>query len=293
MDGMPTDKKAGQGGSYLHVSSAMLYTAFQTVMIHDNNNRIRTYDGGLPITKMTRFKAFFVFMIVVIVFPFNLALAGQGAYVSLFGGYTFSPDASWSNDDSVYDYDLDVRQSGVFGFKIGATAPFPENYVSAEFEYNYLNPDADRTVLTTAGDDYSAVEGDVKIHNFMFNILVHYPEGKIHPYIGLGAGVSSFDLSLKSTSRVNGVLYSERRSSGDTVFAWQAMAGVDIDLANNFSLDIGCRYFDAEYLDAEYDVYYSNDNSQAEYHHEEGCCYEGPAFDFKTFMVTLGLKLRF
>ena len=127
----------------------------------------------------------------------------------------------------------------------------------------------------------------------MFNILVQYPVGKIHPYLGFGAGVSSFDLLLKSTLRVNGVLYSERQSSGDTIFAWEVLAGVDIDLAKNFSLDIGCRYFDVENLDAEYEVYFGDDNTQSGYRHEEGCCYDGPAFDFKTFMVTLGLKFTF
>lgn len=242
--------------------------------------------------KTARFTTVLIFIIAAAAYPFNTALAGQNAYMGVFGGYTFSPAASWSENLADYDYDIDIQETGIFGFKLGAYAPSPENYVSAEFEYGYLNPNVDRTVLATAGDDYSAVEGNVVIHNFMFNLMVKYPQGKIHPYFGLGAGVSYFDFSLKSTSRIDGVNYSERRSSDDTVFAWQVLAGVDIDLTNNLSLDIGGRYFDTENLDAEYEVHYNSDDTQAEYHHGENY-YDGPTFDYRTFMVTLGLKLKF
>lgn len=220
-------------------------------------------------TKTVRFAAVLVFVISAAAYPFNTALAEQNAYMGVLGGYTFSPSASWSENNSDYAYDISIQETGIFGFKLGATAPSPEHYVSAEFEYTYLNPDVDRTVLATAGDDYSAVAGDVVIHNFMFDIIVKYPQGKIHPYFGLGAGVSWFDFSLKSTSRIDGVNYSERRSSDDTVFAWQVLAGVDIDITHNLSLDIGGRYFDAEYLDAEYNIYYGDDNTEVEYHHDK------------------------
>lgn len=242
--------------------------------------------------KTTRFASVLIFVLSAALYPFHAALAEQNAYMGIMGGYTFSPSASWSEDNSDYEYDISIQETGIFGFKLGATAPSPENFVSAEFEYSYLNPNVDRTVLATAGDDYSAIEGNVVIHNFMFNVIVNYPQGKIHPYIGLGAGVSYFDFSLQSTSRVDGVNYSERRSSDDTVFAWQVLAGVDIDLTRNLSLDIGGRYFNAQYLNAEYNVYYGDDNTEVEYHHDEDY-YDGPTFDYRTFMVTIGLKLKF
>jgi opacity protein-like surface antigen len=269
----------------------MRYNAFQTLIIHYDGNRGGPYEGGWTMTRINHFTAVFIFAVAVMVFPVNTVSAEQGMYFGIFGGYTYSPDASWSSDDSGYDYDLNIQETGIFGVKFGATSPYPENYVSGELEYNYLNPDAGRTVLTTAGDDYSALEGGAKIHNFMFNVIVKNPGGKIHPYIGLGIGVSYFDLTFISTSRVNGINYSERRSADDTVFAWQILAGVDIDLTGNLSLDIGGRYFDAADPDADYDVYYGNDNAQVEYHHDEDNY--GPSFDFKTFMVTLGLKFRF
>ena len=234
--------------------------------------------------KILRFLAFFVFVIAVLVFPFNKASAQYGLYVGVFGGYTLGPVASWENHYSKlnWDYDLDIQATGIFGVKFGGFHP-DIKYFSLEFEYSFLNPDVKRTVLATAGTDYSAIEGDVKLHNFMFNVIFQYPEGRIHPYFGAGLGASYFDFSLTSTSRIDDVIYSERGSSNDTVFAWQLLAGVNIDLTNNLSLDIGCRYFDTEYADYKY----YDDDDDDDYH------YDGPFLDFRTFMVTLGLKFRF
>lgn len=234
--------------------------------------------------KVARSLFVFVFVIAVSVFPFDTASAQRGMYVGVFGGYTFSPDASW--EDYYSSIDLNVQETGIFGVKFGFNPP-PIKFFSIEFEYSYLNPDMDRTVFATAGSDYDAIEGNAKIHNFMFNAIVKYPEGKIHPYLGLGIGASYFDFSITATSQLNGVSYHTRHSYDDTVFAWQVLAGVDIELTNNLSLDIGGRYFDTESLNDSYDDDYYDDHDYDHYH------YDGPTLDYRTFMVTLGLKFRF
>lgn len=234
--------------------------------------------------KVARSLFVFVFVIAVSVFPFDTASAQRGMYGGVFGGYTFSPDASW--EDYYSSIDLNVQETGIFGVKFGFNPP-PIKFFSIEFEYSYLNPDMDRTVFATVGSDYDAIEGNAKIHNFMFNAIVKYPEGKIHPYLGLGIGASYFDFSVTATSRLNGVSYHTRRSYDDTVFAWQVLAGVDIELTNNLSLDIGGRYFDTESLNDSYDDDYYDDH---DYDHDH---YDGPTLDYRTFMVTLGLKFRF
>ncbi|HBH88018.1 MAG TPA: hypothetical protein DDY17_10530 [Syntrophaceae bacterium] len=226
--------------------------------------------------------ALFVFVIAVSVFPFNTASAQSGWYVGVFGGYTLSPDASLSYYDYAYyynynyDYDLDVDETWVFGLKFGYTPPRLK-FFSFEFEYSYLNPDVDRTVLPRAGTDYATIKGDVEFHNFMFNAIVKYPEGKIHPYFGLGLGFSSVDLSVSTTSTARSASYD------DTDFAWQIMFGVEIDLTNNLSMDIGYRYFATESDDDDdYDYYYH-------YYYRD----YGTYLDYKTSMVTLGLKYKF
>ena len=246
--------------------------------------------------KATRSLLVFVFFIAFSIFPFNTASAQMGLYVGIFGGYALSPDASWRNDDLDYNYDLNVQETGIFGIKFGGIHP-EIKYFSLEFEYSYLNPDVDRTVLTTADTDYSAIEGNAKLNNFMFNAIVKYPEGKIHPYLALGVGWSSFNLLLTSTSNIGGVSYSERRSFDNTVFAWQLLTGVDIDLANNLSLDIGCRFFEASSIEGDYEVHYNDDQNHADYYHadyyHDDDHHDDPILDFRTFMVTLGLKFRF
>jgi len=222
--------------------------------------------------------AVFIFVIAVSVFPFNTVSAQVGLYVGVFGGYTFSPDASLSyyDYDYNYNYDIDVQETWVFGFKLGYTPP-RLNYFSFEFEYSYSNPDVDRTVLPNARMGYATIEGDEKFNNFMFNAIAKYPKGKIHPYIGLGLGFSNVDVSVSTTSTAR------YASNDDTVFAWQMLVGVDIDLTNNMSIDIGYRYFVAESgSNHDYDHDY--------YHYYE---YYDSQLDYKTSMVTLGLKYRF
>ena len=68
-------------------------------------------------------------------------------------------------------------------------------------------------------------------------------------------------------------------SNDDTVFAWQILLGVEIDLTNNLSMDIGYRYFAAE----------ANDDDHHDYYYE----YYGTQIDYQTSMVTVGLKYRF
>ena len=225
--------------------------------------------------KLTRSFAVFVFVIAVSVFPFNTVSAQVGVYVGVFGGYTFGSDASLQYNDYNYDYnhdyDIDVEDTVVFGFKVGYTPP-PLQYFSFEFEYSYLNPDVDKTVLPRTGTGNATIDGDVKFNNFMFNAIVKYPSGKIHPYFGVGLGFSYVDVSVSTTSPARSA------SDDETVFAWQILAGLEIDLTNNLSIDIGYRYFAAEGSESDHDYYYDH---------------YGTHLDYNTSMVTLGLKYRF
>ena len=200
-----------------------------------------------------------IFVIAVSIASFGIASADMGAYVGVFGGYTFGPDASWKNDNTGTNFDLDIQESWAAGVKFGYTPP-QMKYFSFELEYFYSNPDADRTVVGS-----SAVEGDIEFHSFMYNMMVRYPEGRFHPYLGAGLGFSYADASVQTTSPLG----SANTSENDTAFAWQILAGVDIDLTNNWTADIGYRYFYTEPKLGNISV------------------------EFKTSMVTLGLKYRF
>lgn len=211
-------------------------------------------------------------------------------YAGIFGGYTLNPEASWENVDD-YTYDLDIEKARVFGAKFGVCF-LPTEYFACEFEYSYFNPDVDRAILTRAGDDYSAIEGEVKFHNFMINLIARYPAPGIRPYFGLGLGGSCFDLSITSSQSIDGIVYSARNSADDAVFAWQLLFGIDLDVTDTLSLDIGYRYFDASSLDDDYhyDVYCHNGDCHI---YNDNYYRDDTTFDYDTGMFTIGLRLRF
>lgn len=220
------------------------------------------------------FPAGFMLVVLITVFPFRAASAETGGYLGVFGGYTFDADASWQNWD--YSYDLDVGDTEVFGVTFGYSPP-EIGYFAVECEYSYLNPDKGWSLLTTSGEDYTAMEGDLALHNFIFNAIVKYPAGKIHPYCGLGLGFSYFDFSATSISRIDNVEYTARTSTDDFIFAWQMRAGIAIDITDKLSLDIACRYLDTEADDDDYDHHHYYD------YHDAG-------LEYNAAMVTLGLK---
>lgn len=209
--------------------------------------------------KVARSIAFVLFFIAVSVSSFDIASADMGAYVGVWGGYTFSPDASFKNDNTGSTFDLDIQETWAAGVKFGYTPP-QMKYLSFELEYFYSDPDIDRTV-----SGQSAINGDVKFNSFLYNVIVRYPEGKFHPYLGGGIGFSNADASVQTTSPSG----SASTSENDTSFAWQILAGIDIDLTNNWTADIGYRYF---YTDPKLG---------------------NLSLEYKTSMVTLGLKYRF
>ena len=204
--------------------------------------------------------------------PLKSASAKVGGYVGVWGGYTISPDAS-SGDSHNWDYynnyDLDIQEAWVLGVKVGYTPP-ELRYFSFEFEYSYLDPDINRSVLGQNRTGFVAVAGDVKLNNFMFNAIAKYPQGRFHPYIGAGLGFSYSDMSATATQRISGVTSSASIGKDYTSFAWQLLTGVEIDIINNLSVDIGYRYFATE-------IEFKNDTK----------------IDFTTSMITLGLKFLF
>ena len=233
--------------------------------------------------KSVNYALVFSLAILFAIYPFQSASAQAGGYIGIWGGYTISPYAGSGdyNDDDHYNhwdynnYDLNIDETYVLGVKVGFVHP-QLKFLAFEFEYSYLNPDIKRTTLYGYESDFS-VEGDIKLHNFMFNVIAKYPIGIVHPYVGAGIGLSYSDMSAKaaeigdSTSAV---------SIGDnySAFAWQLLTGVEIDLAKNLALDIGYHYFATQLK--------FNDNMEYSYGYSRD-------IDFDTSIITMGLKFLF
>jgi opacity protein-like surface antigen len=216
--------------------------------------------------KFANYVFIFSLSIVFAVFPLKSASAQTGGYFGIWGGYTISPDVIIEGNS--YKADLNVDNALALGLKIGHTPP-EAKYIDIEFEYSYLKQDIDRTVLAQVGTNVDTLTGDLEVHNFMFNLTAKYPAGRFHPYIGGGLGLSYVNMSTTATDRTGGAANLASINDDGAFFAWQILAGVEIDIINNLSADIGYRYF-----------------------------YTKPEFDdveveIKTSMITIGLKFRF
>ena len=152
--------------------------------------------------------------------------AEQGPYFGIFGGYVMPDDLELSGAASA---DVKLKNSWGVGAKVGYIFPAVK-WLAAELDYSYL---AKQDI------DEDGVDGDFKAHNLMANLIARYPEGKIHPYIGAGAGCSWG--SFKATGLGTSV------DESDNAFAWQLLAGVNFDIAPRWSVDLGYRYIQSKY----------------------------------------------
>ena len=144
-----------------------------------------------------------------------------GFYAGVFGSFVM-PD-ELDIEDGGEKVDLD--DSFALGIKGGLIIP-QNPWLAPELEYTYLGEqDFDNT----------NVDGNFSAHNFMANLLLRYPEGKIHPFVGVGIGISRGTVEIGSWDE------------DDTAFAWQLMAGVNFELAPKISLDLAYKYFNSEY----------------------------------------------
>jgi opacity protein-like surface antigen len=73
----------------------------------------------------------------------------------------------------------------------------------------------------------------------MVNAIFRWPDGKIHPYAGFGVGWSWS--SLQASSDIGWV------DESDNTIAWQFLAGVNFEIAPNWSAELGYRYFSCQY----------------------------------------------
>jgi opacity protein-like surface antigen len=147
-------------------------------------------------------------------------------YVGVFGGYVMPDDLKIEGDGTT---DVKLKSSWAIGAKVGYI--FPQvKWLAAELEYFYL---------AKQDFDESGTDGDFSANNVMANLLVRYPEGKIHPYAGIGIGWSW--ATLKGTFPDGSV------DESANAFAWQILAGVNFEITPEWSADLGYRYFSSKY----------------------------------------------
>jgi len=156
-------------------------------------------------------------------------------YFGVFGGYVAPQDMTWTSNVTGTSADLSLDSSGMMGLKMGYILP-QARALAFELEWNYMfNQNIPPQVISGVKES-----GEVALNNFLVNVILRYPEGKIHPYVGGGIGASS--MYIQNTESIGGVVVNVADETA-TGFAWQFLAGVNVDLAPNLSADLTYRYF--------------------------------------------------
>lgn len=155
-------------------------------------------------------------------------------YLGVFGGYVAPEDMTWTSRVTGASADLALDESGMVGLKFGYILP-QARALAVELEWNYMfEQNIPPQVIGGVRES-----GDVRLNNFLVNLILRYPEGKVHPYVGAGIGASS--MNIRNTESVGGTVYVAEET--ETGFAWQLLAGVNVELAPNLSADLTYRYF--------------------------------------------------
>lgn len=161
--------------------------------------------------------------------------AASPLYFGIFGGYVAPQNMSWSSKATGASADFSLDSSGLLGLKLGCIVP-RARALAFEMEWNYMfqqNMPAQRAGSFTES-------GNVALNNFLVNLILRYPEGRVHPYVGGGIGGSS--MNIQNTEALGGTVVNVASETA-AAFAWQLLAGVNVDLAPNLSADLGYRYF--------------------------------------------------
>ena len=176
-----------------------------------------------------------------------------GFYLRAGGGYSWSRDADFSEDNPAVDPFLYiVFPSAVGGDVLDDVGDSP--ILGGGFGYRFCESfRADFTVSTRwkyeldewdkAGTKY---EADLKSTAYMVNGYYDIPLdlGRFRPFIGAGIGVAKNKLDKLDWWDGPG---SEGKIPGGTNrdFAWQLMAGTAIEISDRCAVEIGYRYYDA------------------------------------------------
>jgi len=171
------------------------------------------------------------------------AVENTGFYFGVTGGYVI-PQTMTISSYNFYteDWDAKLKNGGMIGVKSGWINPLTKNIMALELEYNYIfGTDFDNSRVVN--EINATLDGTIRIHAFLFNIKARYPNGPVHPYVGIGLGYSFFQVG-EVTIRDTDSPYTEvMPGTSGGGFTYQFVGGVDFDITPNLSLGMGYKYF--------------------------------------------------
>jgi len=131
------------------------------------------------------------------------------------------------------------------GVNIGGSGGFDFGFLRIEGELSYKGSEMSSITEKISQTSFSNVDGRVGAFAMMGNVFLDLRNpSPVTPYIGGGIGFATLHLSdTFGTETTTGYRTRLYESDDDTVFAYQAGAGLEIAFTKMLSLDIGYRYF--------------------------------------------------
>ncbi|NML07906.1 OmpA family protein [Sphingomonas sp. G-3-2-10] len=144
--------------------------------------------------------------------------------------------AGWDADATVgYDFggfrleaEVGYRQSNVTGWRSTVTTPV-------------VNPNPPGQLQNAAPGTYNGAGGTTSALSFMVNGLLDFgDDDSLSGFVGGGVGVARVDTNIGLNTRRDFL------DDSDTVFAWQAVAGIRAPLTDSIDVTLKYRFFNAD-----------------------------------------------
>ena len=163
----------------------------------------------------------------------------DSAYISLGGLYLLPATTSYSVEGDPLTRDGELKLESGMGFLL-AVGIGDEVGLRGEIEFGYRKMDWDEHKRPN-DTEFSDTEGDYTTLSFMANGLYVFEVSDVmRPYFGAGLGMAKLSGTLADDGDT---------SDDDTIFAYQAMAGIGFAMAEQTEVRVGYRYFATEDAD--------------------------------------------
>ncbi len=174
----------------------------------------------------------------------------DGWYASIFGGYAYLPD-NVSNGNDGFNR---TRPSYDSGYNGGGRLGFQSNPLRYELEVTYINANLKKFLINNISP--LGVEGESTATLGMANVYFDFPEMVpcISPFLGVGLGYGYVTAQLNSRA----AFLRTNLKVSDSVFAYQATAGLTYNFAENYAVNLAYRYVGTERADELGKVFQAN-----------------------------------
>lgn len=172
------------------------------------------------------------------------AHAYQGFYGAIGAGLNYlQPDQDVESVGFAPAFDSEADYKNGIGVYTALGYDWGKKY-RGEIEFAYRQNDARHYAGDGLGfSGWPVLDGDLQAYSVMFNLIRDFDTGgKLTPYVGLGLGGASFKNQVTGPDAGFGALVIDDSAKR---FAYQAIAGVAVQLAEGLALDLSYRYFAA------------------------------------------------